>query len=200
MTSGPTGGGPTRRQLRLKPRLIVNTGEGKGKSTAASGIALRAWHQGWSIAIFQFVKSGKWGSGEIEALRALGRVHELTGQGGRVEAHTMGRGWTWTRAAGSPDDQRAAAVAGWDEVRARLQRQAHDLYLLDEFSYPINRGWIDLGEVIETLVRRPGTQHVVITGRAAPPELIKIADLVTEMTKIKHPYDLGEPGQAGIEW
>lgn len=188
------------KELRLRPRLIVNTGHGKGKTTAAAGTLLRAWHRGWSIAVFQFVKSAKWRTGEGAALRALGRVHDETGEGGPVEWHSLGQGWSWSRPGEATDEAIARARGGWDEIAARLAREAHDVYLLDEFTYPLKWGWLDLGEVIDTLANRPGTQHVIITGRDAPAELIEIADLVTEMTKIKHPFDLGEPGQAGIEW
>ncbi len=190
----------SRKELRLKPRLIINTGHGKGKTTAAAGTVLRAWNQGWSIAAFQFVKSAKWRTGEAAAIRELGRVHDETGIGGPVEWHALGQGWSWSRAGGTGDDAQRAAQGGWDELKARLAVEAHDLYFLDEFTYPITWGWLDLDDVVTTLRDRPGCQHVLITGRNAPEPLIDIADLVTEMVKIKHPYDEGEPGQAGIEW
>jgi cob(I)alamin adenosyltransferase len=180
--------------------LVVHTGEMKGKSTAAFGLALRGWNQGWSIGVFQFVKSAKWKVGEEEAFRALGRVHEQTGQGGPVQWHKMGAGWSWTRRPGTEDDHAAAAREGWAEIRRRLQRQAHDLYVLDEFTYPMKWGWVEVGEVVEVLAAREGHQHVIITGRDAAPELIEAADLVMATTKIKHPMDAGQKGQRGIEW
>jgi cob(I)alamin adenosyltransferase len=192
--------GMTTRQRRSRPLLIVHTGEMKGKSTAAFGLALRGWNQGWSIGVFQFVKSAKWKVGEEAALLALGDLHERTGQGGPVEWHKMGAGWSWTRKPGTENDHAAAAAEGWREIARRLAGERHTLYVLDEFTYPIKWGWVDLAEVIETLTTRPGHQHVVITGRDAPAELIEAADLVTQMTKIKHPMDAGAKGQKGIEW
>jgi cob(I)alamin adenosyltransferase len=192
--------GLTTRQRRNRPLLIVHTGLMKGKSTAAFGMALRGWNQGWSIGVFQFVKSAKWKVGEESAFRALGRVHEDTGVGGPVEWHKMGEGWSWSRKQGSDEDHAAAASEGWQEIARRLAAQRHGMYVLDEFTYPMNRGWVDIGEVVETLVARPGHQHVVITGRDAPAALIDAADLVLETTKVKHPMDTGQKGQRGIEW
>jgi cob(I)alamin adenosyltransferase len=192
--------GLTTRQRRNKPLVIVHTGSMKGKSTAAFGLALRGWHQGWSIGVFQFVKSAKWKVGEEAAFRALGRVHEQTGEGGPVEWHKMGEGWSWTRKQGSEDDHAAAAMEGWREIQRRLAAGRHGLYVLDEFTYPLKWGWVDVAEVVETLAARPAAQHVIITGRDAPPELIAAADLVMATTKIKHPMDAGQKGQRGIEW
>ena len=192
--------GLTTRQRRNRPLLIINTGDGKGKSTAAFGLALRGWTQGWSIGVFQFVKSAKWRIGEQTALESLAEVHDTTGRGGEVEWHKMGSGWSWSRKTGSDDDHAQAAAEGWAEIKRRLISERHGLYVLDEFTYPINWGWIDLDDVIDTLTSRPGHQHVIVTGRRADPRLIEIAQLVTEMTKIKHPFDEGQKGQRGIEW
>lgn len=192
--------GLTTRQRRNRPLLVVHTGPMKGKSTAAFGLALRGWNQGWSIGVFQFVKSAKWKVGEEEAFRALGRVHEQTGEGGPVEWHKMGAGWSWSKKAGTEEDHAAAAVEGWAEIRRRIENQVHEVYVLDEFTYPLKWGWIDVHEVVEVLDARQGRQHVIITGRDAAPELIEAADLVMETTKIKHPMDAGQKGQRGIEW
>ncbi|GAA4821318.1 cob(I)yrinic acid a,c-diamide adenosyltransferase [Tomitella cavernea] len=192
--------GLTTRQRRNRPLVMVNTGDGKGKSTSAFGLALRGWNQGWSVAVFQFVKSAKWRLGEQSAFEALGGLHESDGTGGAIEWHKMGSGWSWSRKAGTDEDHAAAALEGWREIQARLADERHGLYVLDEFTYPINWGWIDVDEVVETLADRPGRQHVMITGRRADPKLIEAADLVTEMTKIKHPMDTGQKGQRGIEW
>src|SRR3954467_6397142 len=143
--------GLTTRQRRNRPLLMVHTGEMKGKSTSAFGLALRGWNQGWSIGVFQFVKSAKWKVGEEEAFKALGRVHDETGAGGPVEWHKMGEGWSWTRKQGSEDDHAAAAAEGWAEIRRRLETRAHDLYVLDEFTYPMKWGWVDVREVVEVL-------------------------------------------------
>jgi cob(I)alamin adenosyltransferase len=192
--------GLTTRARRNAPLLAVHTGAGKGKSTAAFGMALRAWNQGFDIAVFQFVKSAKWKVGEENAFRELGRLHDEHGVGGPVEWHKMGSGWSWSRKSGTDVDHAAAAADGWAEIAGRLAQQRHDFYVLDEFTYPLKWGWIDVGDVIATLTARPGTQHVVITGRDAPQPLLDAADLVTEMTKVKHPMDAGRKGQKGIEW
>ncbi|MGV9673252.1 MULTISPECIES: cob(I)yrinic acid a,c-diamide adenosyltransferase [unclassified Gordonia (in: high G+C Gram-positive bacteria)] len=193
--------GLTTRQRRNLPVLAVHTGDGKGKSTAAFGMAMRAWNSGMRVAVFQFVKSAKWKVGEESAMTALGELHERTGQGGPVEWHKMGQGWSWLRAnADDADDHAAAARAGWAEIARRLAANEHDFYVLDEFTYPLDWGWVGVDEVVEALAARPGRQHVVITGRRAPQALIDAADLVTEMRKISHPMDSGRKGQKGIEW
>lgn len=187
--------GLTTRQRRNRPLVMVHTGDGKGKSTAAFGLALRGWNQGWDIGVFQFVKSAKWRLGEQTAFE------QLPDDGfGTVEWHKMGSGWSWSRKAGSEEDHAADAAEGWAEIKRRMAAEQHDLYLLDEFTYPINWGWVDVDDVVETLANRPGHQHVVITGRRADPKLVELADLVTEMTKVKHPMDAGQKGQKGIEW
>ena len=192
--------GLTTRQRRNQPLLVVHTGDGKGKSTAAFGLALRGWNQGWSIGVFQFVKSAKWRIGEQAALETLAELHGQTGRGGPIEWHKMGSGWSWSRKPGTEDDHAAAAAEGWREIKRRLAAETHRLYVLDEFTYPINWGWVDVDDVVRTLAERPGSQHVIITGRRADPKLVEIAGLVTEMTKIKHPFDDGQKGQRGIEW
>lgn len=192
--------GLTTRQRRNRPLLMVHTGDGKGKSTAAFGLAIRGWNQGWRVGVFQFVKSAKWRIGEQTVLERLGELHEQTGEGGPVEWHKMGAGWSWTKKQGDAEDHARAAAEGWAEIKRRLAAEAHDLYVLDEFTYPIAWGWVDLDDVVTTLRDRPGRQHVVVTGRRAAPALLEVADLVTEMTKVKHPMDVGQKGQRGIEW
>jgi cob(I)alamin adenosyltransferase len=188
--------GLTTRQRRNRPLVIVHTGTGKGKSTAAFGLALRGWNQGWPIGVFQFVKSAKWRIGEERALRVLGE----SGEGGRVDWHKMGEGWSWIQRPGTEEDHAADAREGWAQIKRDLAAETYTLYVLDEFTYPMKWGWVDVEDVIETLTARPGHQHVVITGRDADPRLVGIADLVTEMGKIKHPMDAGQKGQKGIEW
>lgn len=186
--------GLTTRQRRNRPLTIVHTGAGKGKSTAAFGLALRAWNQGWPVGVFQFVKSAKWRVGEERALRVLG----ASGEGGTVAWHKMGEGWSWVQR--SLDNSEEAAREGWEQVKRDLAAQTYRLYVLDEFAYPMHWGWVDTAEVVAVLRDRPGTQHVVVTGRNAPPALLDAADLVTEMGKVKHPMDSGQKGQKGIEW
>jgi cob(I)alamin adenosyltransferase len=188
--------GLTTRTRRRQPVLAVHTGVGKGKSTAAFGMALRAWSVGWPIAVFQFVKSPKWRVGEEAALRALGD----SDKGGPITWHKMGEGWSWIQRPGDERDHAAEAAEGWAQIKRDLAAETYQFYVLDEFTYPMTWGWIDVGDVVDTLRARPGNQHVVITGRHAHPELIALADLVTEMTKIKHPMDAGRKGQPGIEW
>jgi cob(I)alamin adenosyltransferase len=188
--------GLTTRQRRNRPLVIVHTGPGKGKSTAAFGLALRAWNQGWPIGVFQFVKSAKWRIGEERALRVLGE----TAEGGPVTWHKMGEGWSWIQRPGTADDHAADAREGWAQIKRDLAAETYRFYVLDEFTYPMKWGWIDVDDVIATLKDRPGAQHVVITGRDADPRLVGFADLVTEMGKVRHPMDRGQKGQRGIEW
>ncbi|GAB3683341.1 cob(I)yrinic acid a,c-diamide adenosyltransferase [Actinocorallia lasiicapitis] len=188
--------GLTTRQRRNRALVIVHTGPGKGKSTAAFGLALRAWNQGWPVGVFQFVKSAKWRIGEERALVVLGE----SGEGAVVDWHKMGEGWSWIQRPGSEADHAADAREGWEQIKRDLAAEKYGMYVLDEFTYPMKWGWVDVEDVIATLRDRPGTQHVVITGRDADPRLMEFADLVTEMTKIKHPMDQGQKGQRGIEW
>jgi cob(I)alamin adenosyltransferase len=192
--------GLTTRERRRQPVLAVHTGIGKGKSTAAFGMALRAWNAGWPIVVFQFVKSPKWKVGEEAAFRALGDVYESKGVGAPVTWHKMGEGWSWIQRPGAERDHAAEAAEGWAQVKRDLAAERYRFYVLDEFTDPIKWGWVDLADVVGTLRDRPGNQHVVITGRDAAPELIGAADLVTEMGKVKHPMDAGRKGQQGIEW
>jgi cob(I)alamin adenosyltransferase len=185
---------------RTDPLIIVHTGAMKGKSTAAFGTALRSWAAGLPVGVFQFVKSGKWRTGEEAALRALGRLHAETGEGAPVDWYTMGDGWSWTRRPGTEADHAANAVEGWRRIREDLAARRYGCYVLDEFTYPMTWGWIDVDEVVMTLAARPGHQHVIITGRDADQRLVDAADLVVEMTKVKHPFDAGRRAQRGIEW
>ncbi|MCO8301483.1 cob(I)yrinic acid a,c-diamide adenosyltransferase [Streptomyces sp. RKCA744] len=186
--------GLTTRQRRNRPLVLVHTGQGKGKSTAAFGLALRAWNQNWPVGVFQFVKSAKWRVGEERALRVLGD----SGEGGTVAWHKMGEGWSWVQRDMASSEE--AAREGWEQVKRDLAAETYRLYVLDEFAYPMHWGWVDPDEVVSVLRDRPGTQHVVITGRNAPAQLLDFADLVTDMSKVKHPMDAGQKGQRGIEW
>jgi cob(I)alamin adenosyltransferase len=194
--------GLTTKQRRTLPLTVVHTGHGKGKTTAAFGLALRAWNAGWPIGVFQFVKSAKWKIGEEPVFKTLGALHEQTGQGAPVAWHKMGEGWSWIQRDlhTDPEMQAENARAGWEQIKRDLVAETYRLYLLDEFTYPMTWGWVDPDEVVEVLRARPGTQHVVVTGRNAPAALVEYADLVTEMTKVKHPMDQGRKGQRGIEW
>jgi cob(I)alamin adenosyltransferase len=179
---------PKRRKRRDRPLLIVITGDGKGKSTSAFGMLLRSWARGYRCGVFQFVKSGKWKVGEAKAAAALGGI----------DWEKMGNGWSWLQ----KDLEESADLAreGWRHVKEMIAEERYEFILLDEMTYPINWGWIDIDDVVTTLRDRPGFQHVVITGRRAPEELIAIADLVSEVVKVKHPMDEGIRAQQGIEW
>jgi cob(I)alamin adenosyltransferase len=179
---------PRRRKPRDTPLLIVVTGHGKGKSTSAFGMLLRSWARGYRCGVFQFVKSGKWKVGEAKAAQALGGI----------DWEKMGDGWTWI----SRDLEESAdrAREGWAEVKRRIETERYEFLLLDELTYAIKYGWIPEEEIVSTLRDRPGFQHVVVTGRDAPQGLIDAADLVSEVTKVKHPMDAGIRAQQGIEW
>ena len=179
---------PKRRKPRDKPLLIVITGHGKGKSTSAFGMLLRSWARGYRCGVFQFVKSGKWKVGEAKAAQALGGI----------DWEKMGDGWTWI----SRDLEESAdrAREGWAEVKRRIEAERYEFLLLDELTYAIKYGWIPEDEIVSTLRDRPGFQHIVVTGRDASAGLIDAADLVSEVTKVKHPMDAGIRAQQGIEW
>ena len=179
---------PKRRKPRDKPLLIVVTGHGKGKSTSAFGMLMRSWARGYRCGVFQFVKSGKWKVGEAKAARELGGI----------DWEKMGDGWTWI----SRDLEESAdrAREGWAEVKRRIETERYEFLLLDELTYAVKYGWIEEAEIVDTLRNRPGFQHVVVTGRDAPPGLIAAADLVSEVQKVKHPMDAGIRAQQGIEW
>jgi cob(I)alamin adenosyltransferase len=167
--------------------LIVNTGDGKGKSTAGFGVLLRAWGRGMTVGGFQFVKSAENPYGEHHAARAMG-----------FDLVPLGDGFTWLSEDLAAD--RRLAEDGWALCRSALFEGRFDVLLLDELTYPLNYGWLDLSQVLADLAARsPGT-HVIITGRDAPAALVEAADLVTEMREIKHPYrDQGIGAQPGIE-
>jgi len=179
---------PRRRKPRDRPLLVVVTGDGKGKSTSAFGMLLRSWNRDYRCGVVQFIKSGKWKVGEQRAAEALGGIDWMK----------MGDGWSWI----SKDLVESAdlAKAGWEQVRRFIAEERYEFLLLDEFTYPLKWGWVDVEEVVEVLVNRPGFQHVVITGRDAPQALIDAADLVSEVTLVKHQMAQGIRGQQGIEW
>ncbi|HEX7749013.1 MAG TPA: cob(I)yrinic acid a,c-diamide adenosyltransferase [Bordetella sp.] len=166
--------------------LIVNTGDGKGKSTAAFGLAIRAHGRGKPVKIFQFMKVPTARFGEHRTFEKLG-----------LPIEGLGDGFSWK----SKDLERSAQIArdGWQKARAALLSGEHFLVVLDEVTYPLVYGWIALEEVLQALRERPAHVHVVLTGRRCPQEIIDMADTVTEMTLIKHAFDQGIPAQRGIE-
>lgn len=167
--------------------VVVNTGNGKGKSTAAMGMVMRSVARGWKVAVVQFIKSGKWKVGEEKIGLQLGVVWD-----------TGGDGFSWD----SEDLDRSAELSRktWEIGKHRIGAGRHRLVVLDEITYPINWGWIDVEEVVEALTNRPSGVNVVVTGRDAPAPLIGIADTVTEMRPVKHAYDQGIRAIRGIDF
>jgi cob(I)alamin adenosyltransferase len=181
-TSPPTE--PPPRASRRQPSLVlVNTGDGKGKSTAAFGTALRAVARGWKVGVVQFLKSGEWKVGEESAGRGLG-----------IDWWALGDGFSWD----SDDIGESEAIAreAWVSARSRIDSDEYDLLILDE----INWGWIDLEEVLAVIAARPSRLNLILTGRDAPGALIDAADTVTEMKKVKHAFDSGVMAKRGIDY
>ena len=168
--------------------LAVHTGPAKGKSTAAFGLALRALGHGKRVVVVQFIK-GAWVTGERAALE---RFDDL------VEWHTMGEGFTWETQDRSKDI--AACARAWEVAQAALKRDDVALVVLDELNIALRYDYLPLEQVLEDLKARPDMQHVVITGRNAKPALVDAADLVTEMTLVKHHFSAGVKAQAGFEF
>jgi len=171
-----------------KGLIIVNTGDGKGKTTAALGTLLRAWGRGLRTCVIQFIKAERGSWGEVKAAQKLG-----------IEWHKMGDGFTWQSK--DMDETIAKALSGWQLAQEKIASAEYDLILLDEFTYLLHFGWLDVSDVVAWLkAHKPPELHLIISGRHAPPELIEYADLATEMRLIKHPYEEGIPAQAGIEF
>jgi cob(I)alamin adenosyltransferase len=171
-----------------KGLLIVNTGPGKGKSTAAFGLILRALGHGWRIGVVQFIK-GAWSTGERRALEAFGD---------QVSWHSMGEGFTWETQDKARDI--AAAERAFAKARELMADPAIRLLVLDELNIALRYDYLPLAEVVEVLRARRPDLHIVVTGRNAKPELIEAADLVTEMTLVKHHFAVGVKAQEGIEF
>lgn len=175
---------------KAEPRglVIVNTGDGKGKTTAAMGVILRAWGRGLRICVIQFIKPPSVATGEYKAARKLG-----------IEWHHCGDGFVWESK--DPRETVDVARAGWQLAQAKIVSGDYDLVVLDEFTYPLTYGWLDAGEVMAWLsAHKPPQMHLIITGRDAPQSVIDCADLVTEMKLVKHPYEQGVKAQLGIEF
>ncbi|TXH87761.1 MAG: cob(I)yrinic acid a,c-diamide adenosyltransferase [Rhodoferax sp.] len=166
--------------------VIVNTGDGKGKSTAAFGLALRAHGRGKKVKIFQFMKVPTARFGEHRMFEQLG-----------IPIEGLGDGFSWK----SQDLEHSAQLArdGWQKAKAAILSGDYFMVTLDEVTYPLIYGWLPLDDVLETLRTRPREVHVVLTGRRCPPELIALADTVTEMQMVKHAFKAGIPAQRGIE-
>lgn len=178
------------RKANIKKGLvIVNTGDGKGKTTAALGVLMRAWGRDMRLGGIQFFKHENASFGELKAAERMG-----------IELTPMGDGFTWTSR--DLDETQAKAVHGWEIAKQKISSDQYDVFLLDEFTYVMHYGWLDASEVVAWLSEnKPPMLHLIITGRYAPPELIAYADLVTEMTLVKHPFkEQGIRAQRGIEF
>lgn len=167
--------------------FVIHTGNGKGKSSSAFGVVARALGHGQKVAVVQFIK-GRSDTGEEAFFRAQPNV----------QWHVGGEGFTWD----TQDDARdaKAAQAAWAIACDHLRNPDIDLVVLDEFTYTLNYKWLDVDAVVDAIESRPAMQHLIITGRAAPAELVEIADTVTDMTLIKHAYNEGVKAMPGLEW
>jgi cob(I)alamin adenosyltransferase len=173
--------------VRPRSLVLVNTGDGKGKSTAAFGVVMRAVARDWNVCVIQFIKSGKWKVGEEAVARRLG-----------VEWLKGGDGFTWESK--NLDESEGRAAAAWQLAAAAIAGGSYELVVLDEVTYPINYGWIDGGEVVAAIRDRPAHVNLVLTGRNAPEAIVEVADTVTEMVKIRHAYDRGIRARRGIDF
>ncbi|MGH9153191.1 MAG: cob(I)yrinic acid a,c-diamide adenosyltransferase [Acidimicrobiales bacterium] len=167
--------------------VLLNTGHGKGKSSAAFGVMARGWARGWNVAVVQFIKGGKWRTGERKLADTLG-----------IEWHVLGDGFTWEST--DLDETAAKGRHAWEVARAKLASGAHRLLILDEVTYAVKYGWVAAGEVAGAVRDRSPRTNVVMTGRDAAPELVDVADTVTEMRKVKHAFDSGIKAIKGIEY
>jgi cob(I)alamin adenosyltransferase len=179
--------GPPRATRKVASVVIVNTGDGKGKSTAAFGTVMRAVARGWRVCVIQFLKSDKWKVGEQKAATSLG-----------VEWWTLGDGFTWD----SRQMERTEAIAreAWAFSKEKILSGDYGLVVLDEITYPMNWGWIPTSEVVDIIRSRPASVNIIATGRDAPDELVELADTVTEMRKQKHAFDSGVRAIRGIDF
>ena len=178
-----------RKEHRKKGLVIVNTGNGKGKTTSALGIATRAWGRGMRVGVLQFLKHQNARFGEVRAAEKMG-----------ISWLSTGDGWTWTSK--DLDETAARARHGWEVAKGHITSGQFDVLILDEFTYPLHYGWVDVADVLTWLAAtKPPMLHLIITGRYAPAELIAYADLVTEMREVKHPFSQqGIRAQPGIEF
>jgi cob(I)alamin adenosyltransferase len=172
---------------RVASLVLVNTGHGKGKSSAAFGVMGRAWARGWKVSVVQFVKGGKWKVGERKLADHLG-----------IEWQILGDGFTWEST--DLDETAAKGRHAWEVARGKLASGEYDMVILDELTYAVTYGWVPVGDVVEAVVNRAPKTNVVITGRDAAPELLEIADTATEMRQIKHAYEKGITARKGIEY
>ncbi len=173
--------------VRAQSIVLVNTGQGKGKSSAAFGVMARGWARGWNVGVVQFVKGGKWRTGERKLADHLG-----------IEWHTLGDGFTWEST--DLDETAAKGRHAWEVARQKLASGDYQLLILDELTYAAKYGWVPVEEIVAGLRDRDPRTNVVVTGRNAPEEVVALADTVTEMRKVKHAYEQGIRAIKGIEY
>jgi cob(I)alamin adenosyltransferase len=171
---------------RASSLVLVNTGPGKGKTSAAMGVVVRGVARGWRVGVVQFLKSGNWHTGEEKVCRQLG-----------VDWWAMGDGFTWDSSDLGVDE--AVAARAWEHAARLIAAGDHQLVVLDEVTYPVNWSWIDVDAVVAAITGRPPTVSVILTGRNAPQAIIDIADTVTEMASVKHAYEAGIRAKKGID-
>jgi cob(I)alamin adenosyltransferase len=172
---------------RADSLVVVNTGDGKGKSSAAFGMMVRGVARGWNVAVVQFIKSGDWKVGEEKVGRQLG-----------VDWHAFGDGFTWDSEDLTAD--RAHAAAGWRQAVDIIDAGEHQLVILDELTYLMTFNWLPVADVVAAIAGRPSHVNIIVTGRDAPAELIELADTVTEMREVKHAYRQGIRAMRGIDY
>lgn len=186
------------KHMETKGLVLINTGTGKGKTTAALGTAIRAWGDGQKVLILQFIK-GSWKYGELKAIETLGKAE------GRIEIRPMGDGFVFHNKKDPENEERLAekkelARRAWDMVRKEVMSGAWDLIVLDEINYAIHFSMLETEEVAGLIRERPPRLNMILTGRYAPKELIDLADTVTEMTLVKHAFQKGIRARKGIEF
>jgi cob(I)alamin adenosyltransferase len=167
--------------------VVLNTGDGKGKSSSAFGVMGRGWARGWQVAVVQFIKGGEWNTGEHKLAAHLG-----------IEWHELGDGFTWE--SDDLDETAALAKHAWTVAAAKLASGDYDLLILDELTYVATFGWVPAADMAAAIRDRHPRTNVVVTGRDAAPELVEVADTVTDMVKVKHAFDQGIKAKRGIEY
>ena len=178
---------PQKATEREPSLVLVNTGDGKGKSTAAFGTAIRAVARGWKVGVVQFLKSGEWSVGEEKIGRQIG-----------IDWWVLGDGFTWDSE--NLEETEAIARQAWETAKEKIKSGEYQLLILDEITYPINWRWIAVDDVVDAVQERPETVSLILTGRDAPQQIIDLADTVTEMRKVKHAYDRGVMARRGIDY
>jgi cob(I)alamin adenosyltransferase len=187
MSETPPSSAPRKAEVKAPSIVLVNTGDGKGKSTAGFGTLMRAVARGWKVCVIQFIKSGRWKVGEEDTGRKLG-----------IDWWAIGDGFTWDSK--NMDESEAVAREAWRSAKEKIASGDYRVVMLDEITYPINWGWIDVADVVDAIRNRPEHVNLILTGRDAPKEVVDAADTVTEMNNVRHAYDSGIKAIRGIDF